>query len=51
MPGFAGDFPSTGGGIPSEFDQPANTIRLGSRLNMGEDDQPAGDPGDMDAPF
>ncbi len=50
MPGFAGDFPSTGG-IPGEFDSPSNTIRLGSRANGGGDVPPPVDPSDDDAPF
>ncbi|MCA6073367.1 replicative DNA helicase [Fulvivirga sedimenti] len=55
MPGFARDFPSPGG-VPAEFGEDSNTIRLGSRLNQsGEDDdddffnRPADD--DEGAPF
>lgn len=54
MPGFAGNFPASG--IPGEFEQPANTIRLGSRLNKGDDTDKegfssTGNPDEEDAPF
>lgn len=53
--GFSGgDFPS-GGGIPSEFDDSAGTITLGSRLNEDKGGTGGGfggfDDSDEDAPF